>query len=119
MSSAFKIVVSVGTLHVTFFYRGRFDVFDGDTDMESPGWNSSPRNEQRKGEEREPARKEREEKEHRKYDERERREELREQRRLEDRERDESRRVGGSGAPVPEHVFATARGRDEEKERDR
>lgn len=83
------------------YRRGRFDVFEDDNVLESPGWHGSPKNEHRRGDERDQTRKEREEREPRRFDE---------------RERDESRR-GGSGPLVPERVLSSIRGRDEEQDR--
>jgi serine/threonine-protein kinase OSR1/STK39 len=69
---------------------GRFDVFEDDNILESPGWHGSPKHEQRRGEERD-QRKERDE--------------------------SESRR-GGSGPLVPEKVVSGVRGRDEDHDRE-
>ncbi|CAK9216963.1 unnamed protein product [Sphagnum troendelagicum] len=102
--------------------RGRFDVFEDDTDFESPGWHGSPKAEQWRGDDRDQVKREREEREHRKYDEREhrwsedrdreerehRKYDEREHRRLEDRDREESRR-GGSGPLLPERVISKER----------
>ncbi|CAK9872195.1 unnamed protein product [Sphagnum jensenii] len=99
--------------------RGRFDVFEDDTDFESPGWHGSPKAEQWRGDDRDQVKREQEEREHRKYDEREhrwsedrdreerehRKYDEREHRRLEDRDREESRR-GGSGPLLPERVIS-------------
>ncbi|KAH8972166.1 hypothetical protein BDL97_02G181500 [Sphagnum fallax] len=111
---------------------GRFDVFEDDTDFESPGWHGSPKAEQWRGDDRDQVKREREEREHRKYDEREhrwsedrdreerehRKYDEREHRRLEDRDREESRR-GGSGPLLPERVISSVRTRDEERDSDR
>lgn len=83
------------------YRRGRFDVFEDDIDLESPRFHGSPKNENRRGDERDQTRKEREEREPRRFD---------------DRERDESRK-GGSGPLVPERVLASVRGRDEDQDR--
>lgn len=72
------------------YCRGRFDVFEDDNILESPGWHGSPKHEQRRGEERDQTRKERDE--------------------------SESRR-GGSGPLVPEKVVSGVRGRDEDHDR--
>ncbi|CAM6043937.1 unnamed protein product [Sphagnum compactum] len=112
--------------------RGRFDVFEDDTDFESPGWHGSPKAEQWRGDDRDQVKREREEREHQKYDEREhrwsedrdreerehRKYDEREHRRLEDRDREESRR-GGSGPLLPERVISSVRTRDEERDSDR
>ncbi|XP_024373407.1 uncharacterized protein [Physcomitrium patens] len=76
---------------------GRFDVFEDDNDMESPGWHYSP---SRRGFERDQTRKEREDTGS-----------------YEDRGRDDSRR-GGSGPLVPERVLCGGRGRDDERDRE-
>ncbi|KAG0579163.1 hypothetical protein M758_4G077900 [Ceratodon purpureus] len=73
---------------------GRFDVFEDDNVLESPGCYSSPSA-------RDQTRKEREEREHR---------------RLDERERDESRR-GFSGPLVPERILSSVRGRDDDQDR--
>lgn len=83
--------------------RGRFDVFEDDNDLESPGWHGSPKSEHRKGDEREQVRKDREERDQRNFEEKECREDKREQKFSEEKDRDESRK-GFSGPLVPERA---------------
>ncbi len=128
----YEFIGHVLQLIVVQLCRGRFDVFEDDTDFESPGWHGSPKAEQWRGDDRDQVKREREEREHRKYDEREHRSsedrdreerehrkyDEREHRRLEDRDREESRR-GGSGPLLPERVISSVRTRDEERDSDR
>ncbi|KAG0591959.1 hypothetical protein M758_1G207400 [Ceratodon purpureus] len=90
---------------------GRFDVFDDDNDLESPGWHGSPKGEHRKGDEREQVRKDREERDQRNFEEKECREDKREQKFSEEKDRDENRK-GLSGPLVPE------RARDGDRDRE-
>lgn len=96
--------------------RGRFDVFEDDNDLESPGWHGSPRSEHRKGNEREQLRKDQEERAQRNSDEKECREEKRDYKLFEEKGKNESRK-GCSGPLVPERVLTSARGRDEDRDR--
>jgi hypothetical protein len=107
----YEFIGHVLQLIVVQLCRGRFDVFEDDTDFESPGWHGSPKAEQWRGDDRDQVKREREEREHRKYDERE-------HRWSEDRDREESRR-GGSGPLLPERVISSIRTRDEERDSDR
>lgn len=110
-------VVKVYTSCLTCSCRGRFDVFEDDNDLESPGWHDSPtdspRNGHRRGDEREQTRKEREERNQRKFDESE---DQKEHEFSEQKERDEGRK-SFSGPLIPERVLSSGRGRDEDRDR--
>jgi hypothetical protein len=89
--------------------RGRFDVFEDDNDLESPGWHGLSKSEHRKGDGQEQIKKDVEERDQRNLDEKECREDKREQK-LSEEDRDESRKCF-SGPLVPE------RGRDGDRDR--
>jgi hypothetical protein len=117
-------------LSIVYKCRGRFDVFDDNSDLESPGWHGSPKDTLKTTTEEQDQplkQQEREERDHRKTEERELRENSREQRRNEDRDRgDRSDRVddaflASSGSLMPDRaLLPSARGgREEDRERDR
>ncbi|CAK9230616.1 unnamed protein product [Sphagnum troendelagicum] len=116
-------------LRIVYKCRGRFDVFDDNSDLESPGWHGSLKDTLKTTTEEQDQplkQQEREERDHRKTEERELRENSREQRRNEDRDRgDRSDRVddaflASSGSLVPDRaLLPSARGgREEDRERD-
>ncbi|KAH8959971.1 hypothetical protein BDL97_06G105700 [Sphagnum fallax] len=104
--------------------KGRFDVFDDNSDLESPGWHGSPKDTLKTTTEEQDQplkQQEREERDHRKTEERELRENSREQRRNEDRDRVDDAFLASSGSLVPDRAsLPSARGgREEDRERDR